>query len=66
MNKKLLLAVDGSESSLRMVDHVSFMLSGNTSTSITLLHVTNSAQNYCEIDLTELDSPFLWGVFPGI
>ena len=53
----VLLAVDGSEASLRMVDHVSFMLAGNPSTSITLLHVTNNAQNYCEIDLTEMDEP---------
>lgn len=53
----ILLAVDGSEASLRMVDHVGFMLSGNTDMSITLLHVTNSAQNYCEIDLAELDEP---------
>jgi len=53
----VLLAVDGSEASLRMVDHVSFMLSGNTTTSVTMLHVTNSAQNYCEIDLTEMDDP---------
>ncbi len=53
----ILLAVDGSEASLRMVDHVSFILSGNTDTSITLLHVTNSAQNYCTIDLTEMGEP---------
>ena len=53
----ILLAVDGSEASLRMVDHVSFMLAGNSDTSITLLHVTNNAQNYCEIDLTEMDEP---------
>jgi len=50
----VLLAVDGSKSSLRMVDHVSFMLAGDTGSSITMLHVTNSAQNYCEIDLTEM------------
>jgi nucleotide-binding universal stress UspA family protein len=53
----VLLAVDGSEASLRMVDHVSFMLSGNSSTSMTLLHVTNNAQNYCEIDLSEMNEP---------
>jgi nucleotide-binding universal stress UspA family protein len=53
----ILLAVDGSEASLRMVDHVSFILSGNTTTWITLLHVTNGAQNYCEIDLSEINEP---------
>jgi nucleotide-binding universal stress UspA family protein len=49
----LLLAVDGSEASLRMVDHVSFMLSGTTGATVTMLHVTNSSRNYCEIDLGE-------------
>ena len=49
----LLLSVDGSEASLRMIDHASFMLSGNPDASVTMLHVTNSAHNYCEIDLDE-------------
>jgi nucleotide-binding universal stress UspA family protein len=55
----LLLAVDGSEASLRMIDHVSFMLSGATSASITMLHITNSVNNYCEIDLEESVKPEL-------
>lgn len=55
----LLLAVDGSEASLRMVDHVSYMLSGQSSAVVTLLHVTNSAHNYCEIDENELIDPEL-------
>ncbi len=37
---KIMLAVDGSESSLRAVDHVSFMLQGNSDVAITILHVT--------------------------
>jgi len=37
---KIMLAVDGSESSLRAVDHVSFMLQGNSDVTITILHVT--------------------------
>jgi nucleotide-binding universal stress UspA family protein len=49
----LLLSVDGSEASLRMIDYASFMLSGNPGASLTMLHVTNSARNYCEIDLDE-------------
>lgn len=55
----LLLAVDGSEASLRMIDHVSFMLTGATNASITMLHITNSANNYCEIDLDESVTPEL-------
>ena len=55
----LLLAVDGSEASLRMIDHVSFMLTGARDASITMLHITNSANNYCEIDLDESVAPEL-------
>ena len=55
----LLLAVDGSEASLRMIDHVSFMLTEATNASITMLHITNSVSNYCEIDLDESVPPNL-------
>ncbi|MCF8091645.1 MAG: universal stress protein [Desulfotignum sp.] len=50
---RILVAIDGSQDSLRAVDHVSFMVSGNKQVHITLIHVTNTARNYCEIDLTE-------------
>lgn len=53
----ILVAVDGSESSLRAVDHAAFMVSGNEDMSLTLLHVTHSAQNYCTIDLDEEPDP---------
>lgn len=49
-SKNLLVAVDGSESALRAVDHAGFMVSGNTDIQVTLLHVMNSARNYCTID----------------
>ena len=52
--KRLLVAVDGSEASMRAVDHVGFMVSRHPDASLTLLHVTNTAQNYCEIDLDVL------------
>ncbi|MBN1904564.1 MAG: universal stress protein [Deltaproteobacteria bacterium] len=47
---KVMLAVDGSESSLVAVDHASFMFSGNTSIDITLMHVTPRLRDYCAID----------------
>jgi nucleotide-binding universal stress UspA family protein len=47
---KVILAVDGSETSLRAVDHVAFMFSGNTSIEITLLHVAPKLRDYCAID----------------
>lgn len=56
-SKNILIAVDGSESAMRAVDHAGFMVSGNPEVRVTLLHVTNSAQNYCEIDLDDSPEP---------
>lgn len=42
---EILVAIDGSESSLRTVDHVSFMISNNPEVRLTLLHVTGDARN---------------------
>ncbi|MBW2407969.1 MAG: universal stress protein [Deltaproteobacteria bacterium] len=56
---KILVAIDGSESSLRTIDHVSFMISNNPNVRLTLLHVTNNARNYCGIDLDEESIPEL-------
>ena len=47
----ILMAIDGSEASLKAVDHVSFIMSKNPDARLTLLHVTSNARNYCEIDL---------------
>ncbi|ADK84221.1 UspA domain protein [Desulfarculus baarsii DSM 2075] len=47
---KILCAVDGSEGSLRAVDHMAFMLGGNPECQITLFHVGASLANYCSID----------------
>ena len=58
-SSEMLMAIDGSEASLRAVDHVSFILSGNSDVHLTLLHVTSNARNYCEIDLEEQPNPEL-------
>lgn len=49
----ILVAVDGSEASLRVIDHVSFIMSGNPETPVTLLHVTSNARNACGIGTDE-------------
>ncbi len=56
---EILLAIDGSEASMRAVDHVSFILSDNPDASLTLLHITGNAQKYCEIDFDEEPNPEL-------
>ncbi len=50
---EILVAVDGSEASLRVVDHISFIMSGDSETRATLVHVAGNARNTCEIDLDE-------------
>lgn len=55
----ILLALDGSEASMRAVDHVGFILSGSTAPRLTLLHVTGNARKYCEIDLEAQPDPEL-------
>lgn len=49
-SEKILLAVDGSEGSLKAVDHVSFMFEGNNTVKITLFHVALKLGDYCEIN----------------
>ena len=56
---KIMAAVDGSESSLRAIDHLAFMISGNPDIRATLLHVTSRARDYCEVDFSEEPSEAL-------
>lgn len=51
--QKVMLAVDGSESALKAVDHAAFMLTGNTEVKITLIHVTPKLRDYCTIEFDE-------------
>jgi len=47
---RVLAAVDGSESALRAVDHLAFMLSGNPEVRVCFFHVAPRLKDYCEID----------------
>jgi nucleotide-binding universal stress UspA family protein len=53
---EILVAIDGSESSLRTIDHISFMVSNNPAVRLTLLHVTSSPRSF---NLDEEPSPEL-------
>ena len=53
---KVMLAVDGSEASLRAVDHLSFMVGGNEKIKITLFHIMPTLRDYCAISFDEKDS----------
>jgi nucleotide-binding universal stress UspA family protein len=47
---RVMAAVDGSESALRAVDHMAFMLSGNPEVRVCFFHVAPRLKDYCEID----------------
>ena len=47
---KFLVAVDGSEYSLRAIDHLAFALSDAVGISLTFLHVKPKLKDYCEVD----------------
>ncbi len=48
-NKNILLAADGSNNSLRALDHLSFMLCGSKETNIQIVHIAPRMQDYCAI-----------------
>ena len=52
---KVLCPVDGSEGSLKAVDHLAYMLGENPECKITLLHVGASLGNYCTLDFMETE-----------
>ncbi|MGE5256388.1 MAG: universal stress protein [Hyphomicrobiales bacterium] len=49
-SSRVMAAVDGSESALRAVDHLAFMLSGLPEARVCFFHVTPRLRDYCEID----------------
>ena len=52
-SSKIMIAVDGSDGSLRAVDHVIFMVGENPDIRITLLHVMPRLRDYCEVRFEE-------------
>lgn len=52
-SKKIMVAVDGSESALKAIDHVAFMITGNADIRVTLLHVAPKLRDYCTIGFDE-------------
>jgi nucleotide-binding universal stress UspA family protein len=51
---RIMIAVDGSESSLKAVDHLSFMAAGNADIEITLFHVAPRFSDSCPIKIEKL------------
>ncbi|MDY7034628.1 MAG: universal stress protein [Thermodesulfobacteriota bacterium] len=52
-SSKIMVAIDGSESSLNAVDHISYMVGGNPKVRLTLLHITPTLRDYCTIEFED-------------
>lgn len=53
-NTDFLVAVDGSESALRAIDHAAFMLEKSPDARLTLLHVKPRLRDYCAIQFNDV------------
>jgi nucleotide-binding universal stress UspA family protein len=52
-SSKIMVAIDGSESALKAVDHVIFMVGENPDIQVTLLHITPRLRDYCTIEFDD-------------
>jgi nucleotide-binding universal stress UspA family protein len=50
---RIMIAVDGSQSSLKAVDHLSFMTAGNADLKITIFHVVPKFSDFCPVKIEE-------------
>ena len=55
-SKGIMVAVDGSQSSLRAVDHLAFIFGGNPDVTITFFHATPRLADFCPIDFSQSDT----------
>ena len=58
-SQNIMLAVDGSESSFRAVDHLAFIIGGNTDLKLSFFHVAPRLRDFCPVDFEEIDSEAL-------
>lgn len=52
---KIMIAIDGSESALRAVDHFCFITGNHPDTKVTLFHVVAGLADFCKINVPEND-----------
>ena len=58
-SQDIMVAVDGSENSFKAVDHLAFIIGGNTDLKILFFHVAPRLQDFCPVDFEENDSQVL-------
>jgi nucleotide-binding universal stress UspA family protein len=52
-SKDIMVAVDGSENSFKAVDHLAFIIGGNSDVKLTFFHVTPRLKDFCPVDFEE-------------
>jgi nucleotide-binding universal stress UspA family protein len=58
-SKDIMVAVDGSENSLKAVDHLALMTAKNTDVKISFFHVTPKLKDFCPVDFEETQTETL-------
>ncbi len=58
-SKHIMVAIDGSRSSLRAVDHLSFIFGGNPDVTISFFHVIPRLADFCEVDFSDTETSTL-------
>lgn len=58
-SKNIMVAIDGSQSSLRAVDHLSFIFGGNPDVTISFFHVVPRLADFCPIDFSDTETSTL-------
>ncbi|WP_319521942.1 universal stress protein [uncultured Desulfosarcina sp.] len=61
-SRSVMAAVDGSASSLRAVDHLAFIFSGNPDVAISFFHIAPRLADFCPIDFSETETSSLEAV----
>jgi nucleotide-binding universal stress UspA family protein len=55
-SEKIMVAVDGSENSIKVVDHLAFIFEGNSDVKFLFFHVTPKLRDFCSIDFDDIDT----------
>jgi nucleotide-binding universal stress UspA family protein len=58
-SKEIMVAVDGSADSFKAVDHLAFMIGGNSDVRLSFFHVTPRLKDFCPVDFGETDTEAL-------
>ncbi len=58
-SQDIMVAVDGSENSFKAIDHLAYIIGGNTDLKIIFFHVTPRLKDFCPVDFEEVDSAAL-------